>query len=238
MTKRGLGALAAMTLALLPALGAAQAPAGADGRQRLQNRFGGQGSDRPAQQQKFDEALRKFNDEELQTRLEGVEALGHTDEAGKALGYLLQAANEPTPAIRLKAIDTLGNIRAKGAVAPLVQQLFMRDTDKATKQHILVALGKIGDSRATRPVLDFLARDNDAALEGNAIFALGEIGDKAALEPLERIAATDADGSLQALARTAVRKIEEKPAPDVQPPALAADRRRGAPPEGEEEGNP
>jgi len=237
MMKRGVGALAAMALALLPALVAAQVPAAQDGRQRLQNRFGGS-QDRPQQQQKFDEALRKFNDEELQTRLEGVEALGRTDDAPKALGYLLQAANEPTPSIRLKAIDTLGNIRARGAVAPLVQQLFMRDTDKNTKQHILVALGKIGDPRATRPVLDFLARDNDAGLEGNAIFALGEIGDKTALEPLELIAHTDGDASLQALARTAVRKIHEKPPPDVQPPALAADRRRGAPPEGEEEGVP
>ena len=133
---------------------------------------------------KLDEALRNFNAEDLPTRLEGVEQLGHSDDEAKAVGYLLQAANDPEMAIRLKAIDVLGTMRAKDAVGSLVQQLFMRGTETTTKQHILVALGKIGDSRATKPILDFLARDGDRGLRGNAIFALGDIGDQDAVEPL------------------------------------------------------
>ena len=60
---------------------------------------------------------------------------------------------------RIKAIDTLGHIKAKEATPLLIQQLFMRDTDLGTKQRILACLGKIGDTRATRPLIDFLARD-------------------------------------------------------------------------------
>ena len=95
--------------------------------------------------------------------------------------------------IRLKAVDVLGGMRAKDAVGPLVQQLFMRDTETTTKQHILVALGKIGDARATKPIVDFLARDGDRGLRGNAIFALGDIGDQDALGPLKRIADESTD---------------------------------------------
>jgi hypothetical protein len=35
------------------------------------------------------------------------------------------------------------------------------------------------------------------------------------------------------LARTSAQRIREKPAPEVLPPALASDQRRGGPPEDE-----
>ena len=153
----------------------------------LRDRFSSATS-KPAAKAKLDEALRNFNSDDEATRLEGVGQLGNVEDEPKAIGYLLQGANDPDSAIRLKSIDVLGQVRAKDAVAPLVQQLFMRDTEPVTKQHLLVALGKIGDPKATKPILDFLARDGDRAIRGNAIFALGDIGDQAALEPLQHIA--------------------------------------------------
>ncbi|HJW69492.1 MAG TPA: HEAT repeat domain-containing protein, partial [Candidatus Binatia bacterium] len=89
----------------------------------------------------------------------------------------------------------------------------------------LVALGKIGDPRATKPLVDFLARDGDRSLRGNAIFALGDIGDQAAVEPLQRFVDGN-DPALRTVAQTAVRKIRDRPAPEVVPSALAQERLR------------
>ena len=190
----------------------------------LRDRFSSATS-KPAGKAKLDEALRNFNSDDEATRLEGVGQLGNVEDEPKAIGYLLQGANDPDSAIRLKSIDVLGQVRAKDAVAPLVQQLFMRDTEPVTKQHLLVALGKIGDPKATKPILDFLARDGDRAIRGNAIFALGDIGDQAALEPLQHIADGN-DAALRTVAQNAVRKIRERPAPEVVPSALAQERQR------------
>lgn len=210
---------AVVALLGLAAVARAQVMPTPDARQRLRDR------NRPAAQAKLDEAVRKFEDEDLATKLEGIAALGSVEDREKALGYLLQAANDPHPSIRLKAIDTLGTMRATEAVGTLVQQLFLRDTDRGTKQRILVALGKIGDRSATKPILDFLARPGDVALRGNAIHALGELGDPAALAALDRLAESD-DAVLRPLAQAAAQKIRALPPPEVLPPALAAERRR------------
>lgn len=202
-----------------------------DGRGSLRDRY-----EKPRQQQKLDEAIRKFNEEDTQTRLEGVEGLGENVEDAKAVEYLLRGAADANPSVRIKSIDTIGDGRVKAAVPLLVQQLFMRDTTLATKQHILAALGKIGDPHATQPILDFLARDVDPSVRGSAVYALGDIGDRAALPTLERLAKQTTDENFRGLTQAAIRKIEQKPAPAVVPPALVRDR----PPakEGEEEATP
>jgi HEAT repeat protein len=224
--RRMLRRIAALVGALLlPALVCAQS-INLNDTTRGQLRQRTDGVARPTAKAKLDDALRDFNAEDQPTRLEGVRQLGNVEDASKAIGYLLEAANDPDSAIRLKAIDVLGQIRSKEAVAPLVQQLFMRDTDEVTKQHILVSLGRIGDPRATRPILDFLARDGDQGIRGNAIFALGDIGDEAALEPLGRIAEQSDDPSLRAVAQAAMHKIRDRPAPEVVPSALLQERLR------------
>src|SRR5262249_43012226 len=60
---------------------------------------------KPKSKFKPDEALRNFTAEDRATRLEGVQQLGQTDDEAKAVGYLLQAANDSDMAIRLKGID-------------------------------------------------------------------------------------------------------------------------------------
>jgi HEAT repeat protein len=202
-----------------------------DGRGRLRDRY-----EKPRQQQKLDEAIRKFNEEDTQTRLEGVEGLGENAEDAKAIDYLLRGAADANPSVRVKCIDTIGDGRVKQAVPLLVQQLFMRDTTLATKQHILAALGKVGDTHATQPILDFLARDVEPSVRGSAVYALGDIGDRKALPTLERLAKQSTDENFRGLTLSAIRKIEQKPAPSVVPPALIRDRRPQ--PEGEEEATP
>jgi HEAT repeat protein len=210
------------------ALAWAQSPLGSG--RSLRDRY-----DKPRQEQKLDEAIRKFNEEDTQTRLEGVEGLGANAADPKAVEYLLRGAADADLSVRVKSIDEIGDAKVKAAVTLLVQQLFMRDTTLATKQHILAALGKIGDPHATRPILDFLARDIDASLRGGAVYALGDIGDRAALPTLERLAKQTTDENFRGLTQAAIRKIETKPAPAVVPPALVQDKDRRPKSEEEEE---
>ena len=215
------GAVLIAAVVLWPALAAAQI--GLDGAQRLRDRYR-----TPQNNQKLDESLRRLNSEDVEERLAALSALGQLNEP-KATESLVAAVNDPDMRVRIKAIDTLGLIQAKDATPFLVQQLFMRDTDLGTKRRILACLGKIGDRRAVRPTLDFLARDLDPAARGTAIFALGDIGDPSAVPALEAIA-NNGDERLSGLAREAVRKIRERPVPAVIPPALLVDERRGPTP--------
>jgi HEAT repeat protein len=217
--RRGWRAFALLAAAAAPAMARAQVPFSQENPSQLRNRY-----NKPQATQKLDEAVRKVNSDDPDQRLEGVKDLGALEGEARAVEYLMQAVNDPDQRVRVKAIDTLGNIKAKDATPFLVQQLFLRDTDVATRQHILAALGKIGDKRATASLLDIVARQGDPA-RGNAIFALGDIGDPAALAPLRALARSSADEPLRRLAEEAVRKIEQRPAPTVVPPALAVDRR-------------
>lgn len=209
----------AAAIVALPVVAAAQVPIEQDAPQgRLRDRYRA-----PQNSQKLSDNIRKLSGDDAEERLQAVRGLGEINEP-KAIEYLVAAANDPDMRIRIKAIDTLGQIKAKEATPLLVQQLFMRDTDLGTKQRVLVCLGKIGDTSATTPIMDLLARDVDPALRGNAIFALGDIGDPRAIPSLETIA-RDGDPQLRGLATDAIRKIRERPAPSVVPPALAIDRR-------------
>jgi HEAT repeat protein len=173
---------------------------------------------------KVEDQVKKLASDDPAERIEGVRNLSESNDP-KAIEHLIGAANDPDERVRVKAIDTLGQMKAKDAVPLFVQKLFLRDTDVATKARILAALGKIGDERATNPLLDLLSRDGDRAIRGHAIYALGEIGDPRAIPALEKLASATDDEAVRSLANETARKIRERPAPVAQPPALATDRR-------------
>jgi HEAT repeat protein len=220
-------ALTSATLAIAQVPGT---PADGRGGGRLRDRY-----ERPRQQQKLDDAIRKFGEEDVQSRLEGVEGLGENAEDPKAVEYLVRAAADADMSVRVKAIGVIGDAKVRAAVPILVQQLFMRDTTLPTKQYIVASLGKVGDPAATKPLLDLLARDVDPSLRGGIVYALGEIGDKNALPTLQKLVKDPAaDDNFRGLTQAAIRKIEQKPARSEQPPALAQDRRLRPPDEGED----
>jgi HEAT repeat protein len=216
-----------LALGLLGGARASAQPTPGDPRQRYQRNA----SDRPRTQQQFDESLRKFEAEDLPTRLEGIAAMGQIDKKDepRALAYLLSAANDPNLSVRSKAIDTLGHMRATEATTSLVQRLFMRDTDDFTRRRILAALGMIGDKRATEPLLDFAGGKSNVMTRAGAVYALGEIGDEKALPGLEEIASRGMESSLRDVAKVAIQRIRSRPQPTEVPPALAGDRREPAP---------
>ena len=167
-----------------------------------------------------DESAKTLHDPDAAKRLEAVKQISNSQDK-KAIEYLIEATADEDPRVKIKAIDALGNLRAADATPVLIQALYLRSSEPWLKQRILVALGKIGDNRAVRPIGDYLSRDTDVATLGNAVFALGEIGDKAAVPDLQRVADTSSDERLKQIARDAIGKIEQKQInPEVQVKAL------------------
>jgi len=235
MTRRGWRAAGGLAgVLLLGLLGGSTATAqpspSADPRARYQ-REQDTAKDRPRTQQQFDESLRKFESDDLPTRLEGIAAMGQIDKKDepRAVTYLLSAANDPNLSVRSKAIDTLGHMRAKEATTALVQRLFMRDTDDFTRRRILASLGLIGDKRAVEPLLDFAGGKANPETRAGAVYAIGEIGDQGSLPALEHIAAEGDDPALRDVAKVAVQRIKAKPLPTEVPPSLGGDERGPAP---------
>lgn len=155
----------------------------------------------------IDEYIKKLDSDDASERLEGVKSLGESKD-GKAIQYLIQAVGDPDERVQVKAIEVLGEMRASDATPVLVQQLFIRSTRPELKRRILAALGKIGDSTASRPIVEFLQRDLDSATRGTAIYALGDIGAADAVDELKKISESDKDATLRRLAREALGKVQ------------------------------
>lgn len=154
----------------------------------------------------IDDFVKKLNSDDAEKRLEGVKSLGASKDP-KAVEYLIQALGDGDVRVQVKAIEMLGEMRATEATPVLIQYLFLRTTETQMKQRILAALGKIGDTRAARPIMEFLRRDLDLATRGTAIFALGDIGAPESMETLSQIAEADTDQTARRLASEALNKV-------------------------------
>jgi HEAT repeat protein len=195
-------ALTALAVALATEAAAQLSLPGMDGQRRATRQTNPGTSD-------IDESAKNMRDEDAATRLEAVKALAASQDK-KAVEHLIEATADLDPRVKIKAIDALGTLRAADATPVLVQMLYMRESEPWLKQRVLVSLGKIGDTRAARPIADFLSRDADVPTRGTAIYALGEIGDPSSVPALKHIGEASSDESLQRLARDAIAKIEQK----------------------------
>ena len=156
----------------------------------------------------IDESVKQLSSSDPIKRLQAVKALGASKDE-KAVASLIQAIGDSDVRVQAKAMQMLGDMRATDATPVLVQYLFLRTTSGDMKQLILASLGKIGDTRAARPLMEFLQRDLDLATRDTAVFALGEIGASDSVEALERIAQADEDQTVRRLAGEAKTKIEQ-----------------------------
>lgn len=173
-----------------------------------------------AGQAELEDSAKQLHSDDPVERLEAVKALGKSQDKG-AVQYLIEATADADPRVKLKAIDALGTLRASDATPVLVQTLYLRESEPWLKQRVLVALGKIGDNRAARPIADYLARDSDKATLGTAIFALGEIGDTQTVPDLQRLTGSSPDDRLKQLSQDAIGKIKQKQInPEIQVKAL------------------
>lgn len=163
--------------------------------------------DRATKGATIDEHVNNLGSDDADKRLKAVKSLGVSKDS-KAVEHLIGALGDSDMRVQAKSVDLLGELRATDATQVLIQHLFLRSTEPMMKQRILAALGKIGDVRAARPIMEFLQRDLDSATRGTAIYALGDIGAPESVDALRGIAAKDRDPTLRRLANEAIQKVQ------------------------------
>jgi HEAT repeat protein len=105
--------------------------------------------------------------------------------------------------IRVRAVDSVGELKDKRAVEPLIETL--KDENQHVQSASIAALGKIGDGRAVEPLINVMRNRH---LREIAAFALGELGDEKAVQPLLQIL-NDEDEYVRETASEALGKIGE-----------------------------
>jgi HEAT repeat protein len=159
------------------------------------------------------EWARRLNDEDPSKRLDAVKSFGDSNDP-KAIDYLIQAVNDPDPRVEAKAVDYLGRLHAADSTMFLIQKLFTVGTRDKLRQRIVMTLGKIGDPRATKPLLQYVSQDVSPDIRGAGIYAIGEIADKSISEELQRFSDEQTDPRLKRLAHDALVKVSTRvPAP-------------------------
>jgi HEAT repeat protein len=152
------------------------------------------------------EWVKNLGDEDPVRRLDAVKSLGDSNDP-KAIDYLIQAVNDPDPRVETKAVDYLGKLHAADSTLFLIQKLVTVGTRDRLRHRIVMTLGKIGDPRASRPLLQYVMQDGNPDIRGAGIFALGEIGDQSIREDLQRFSDYEDDPRLKRLAGEALTKI-------------------------------
>ncbi|MFZ2062645.1 MAG: HEAT repeat domain-containing protein [Candidatus Binatus sp.] len=120
---------------------------------------------------------------------------------------LTTSLSDPDVRVKIKAIDILGAREANDAVPPMSTMLFLRSTEPIVKLHLVAALGRIGDSQGTLPIMQYLGEDQDERGRGTAVFALGEIGSDKAVPLLNAVVAQDQSPMVRRLAKEALQKV-------------------------------
>jgi HEAT repeat protein len=165
-----------------------------------------QASSRTTTQHDLKSAEAGLGDADPRVRVEALRKLRNVKEP-EADFLLIRAMSDPDTRVRVKAIDILGGRANTDAVEPMCQFLFLRSTEPVVKMHVAAALGRIGDARAAKPLIQYLFEASDENSRGTAVFALGEIGDHSANDVLTTAATEDPSPTVRRLARQAVMKI-------------------------------
>jgi HEAT repeat protein len=182
-----------------------------------------------ADEELIKEAKKRYADADPRVRVEGMERLRYVANANQANELLERGLNDMDARVRIKAIDVLGARAVNDVVQGMSQRLFLRETPAIEKLHLVAALGRIGDSRGTLPILQYLDQAADEDSRGTAVFALGEIGDPVSNDKLIQIVQNDPSAMVQKLAREALEKIDGE-LPNHRQEELAAARRKALEP--------
>jgi HEAT repeat protein len=194
-------------LLLVSSLASAQVGGpGTDPLSTLMNQNNNHASARTTTQHDLKSAEAGLGDADPRVRVEALRKLRNVTDP-QADFLLIRAISDPDTRVRVKAIDILGSRNNKDAVAPMCQLLFLRSTEPVVKMHVAAALGRIGDDRATQPLIQYLYEATDERSRGTAVFALGEIGDHSATDVLTTAATEDSSPTVRRLAQQAIQKI-------------------------------
>lgn len=133
---------------------------------------------------------------------------------GKPLSHWLKALNEGNAASRAKAAESLGKIgpAARDAVPDLVRAV--RDADEELREQAVIALGEIGDHRASAALLPLL-RDADIFFVQTVGIALGKIGGMEAFAATRELLANSTPDSKGDIFRAYLRVCKERAVPHL-----------------------
>jgi HEAT repeat protein len=148
---------------------------------------------------------RHLDDPDPVKRLEAVRLLA-TSGKPQANEFLIRAVDNRDPRVATFAVDSLGKLGIGEASEVLVERLSTQGTS-TTRQHILVALGKIRDPKTAKRVLDFAQVERDPDVRAVAIRVLGEIGDDSVRSGIEKLSESETDPRLKALMQEVVGKM-------------------------------
>ena len=124
----------------------------------------------------------------------------------RVVGALMQAIEDPSEAIRTKAVQSLAALEHRGATAPLVERLAV-EPSADVRREIVDALGRIADERAVPPLLLVAETSPPDEVPLNVIWALGTIGDRRALAALTRLREEAKDPYVVYNANVALRNL-------------------------------
>lgn len=145
-------------------------------------------------------------DSEIPVRASAAGALGRcpNDVAAEHLIAVLPKPDDKT--VRVRIVESLGEMANRRAVGPLVHEL--KKNDATLVVPIVNALGKLEDPLATNPLLPMLQSDSDV-IRRTAAEALGEISDRRSVVGLVA-ALKDNDHFVRLAAATALSKIPDE----------------------------
>jgi HEAT repeat protein len=119
---------------------------------------------------------------------------------------LIRALADEDAETRMKAAETLGDLRDTRAVLPLMRAL--RDSNLRVQINAALALGKIGDVQAIESLIEALLKNSVFYVREAAAKALGDLGDKRAVVPLF-IAIGDSETAVGRAAGNSLKKLDE-----------------------------
>jgi HEAT repeat protein len=122
-----------------------------------------------------------------QARYAAALALGQLGDK-RATKFLVDALDDPDPAMRHIAASALGDLQNEAAIPRLIGAL--RDPDWELRRQAAYSLGQIGSSQALQPLMDALYDDCSDVREWAAL-GLGILGREEAIERLTEVQETD-----------------------------------------------
>ena len=135
-----------------------------------------------------------------------------------AVPALLSVLNDQSAAVRLAAIEALGQQGDPRAIDALVQTL-RNDTDARVREAAAEALGNIDSPRAVPGLIAALTAEKEGDVRAKIASALGEIGDPRAVEPLAG-AVRDPEVDVRREVVAALGQLESRSAVPALIPAL------------------
>ena len=164
------------------------------------------GADNPAEIRTIGDRL---NSADPLERAYGARLLGESHQSpDSVLPLLLNALQDPSHLVRVRAAESLGKIGDERAVKPLVEALNRGEEHPDVRASAAEALGQLKAAEAVEPLTDSLA-STVWYVRYQAVVALGRIGHPSARDAVTQVVRYDPDFSVRAVAREVLPKLEE-----------------------------